>query len=1142
MRRYSTVWILTFSLLLTESFMACAQDSIQTSTVVPPGSDKPSVFWYWMQASVSREGITADLEAMKEAGIGGAYLMPIKGAANPPLMDPPVEQLSPEWWAMVRHAFGEADRLGLQLGMHASDGFAVAGGPWITPDRSMQKIVWTQTHVEGNGYFNATLKQPETNEGYYRDIAVLAFPTPEGSLLSTRTVIPKVTSSTPGDDVQFLAAEGNEKNFRSDDPCWIQYAFDQPFTCRTIKIFTGGNNYQAHRLIIEASDDGETFRTVGRLQPPRHGWQDTDAGVTHTIPSTTARFFRFRYDKGGSEPGAEDLDAAKWKATLKLKGIALSGSPRIHQYEGKTGAVWRVSPRTTTEQLPNNLCVPKDSILTITQNLSSDGHLQWIVPRGRWTILRIGHTSTGHTNYTGGAGKGLECDKLSPEAVDMQFEKWFGEAVRMAGPALASRVLKVFHVDSWECGSQNWSPVFQEEFKKRRGYDLLPYLPVMAGIPVQSADVSERVLYDVRQTITALVHDNFYGTLAKRAHERGCRFTAESVSPTMTSDGMLHFNAVDIPMGEFWFRSPTHDKPNDMLDAISGAHIYGKPLIQAEAFTTLRMTWGEHPGMLKTVGDRNYALGINRFVYHVFTHNPWTDRKPGMTLDGVGLYFQRDQTWWKPGKAWVEYARRCQALLQKGRPVTDLAVFTGEEIPRRSVLPDRLVSTLPGIFGKEVVDREAKRLANEGEPLREIPEGVRHSANMADPEDWIDPLRGYAYDSFNEDVLRSAVVRNGRVEFPGGASYGMLIVPGAHAMSPQGNLMSPGVASRLLTLVKEGATMLFNEPPEFSPGLEGFPASDDTVKQIKKILFDGPFSKSHDNLRIRNIGKGRVIKGPYEAESFQALGIERDVMVNDADGKKAPGIAWTHRAAEGTEIYFISNQQNLQRIVDVSLRGQGREPELYDPVTDETIVAASWKFEKGRTILPVRLEANGSVFVILNKSTKRRERDKGKNWAEPKIIQSLTGAWQVAFDSTYGGPAKPVQADSLFDWSGHSEPGIRYYSGTARYSQSFEWNTKGNNSRVWLDLGAVANIAAVTVNGTPCGIAWTPPYRVEITKALKSGKNELVIDVTNTWANRLIGDHALPEAQRVTWTTAPFRLEGKPLLEAGLFGPVHILK
>lgn len=1141
MRRRFTVCTLVLSSLLAGSCVqtVCAQ-SDQKYGAVFPGSDKPWVFWYWMQASVSREGITADLEAMKEAGIGGAYLMPIKGAANPPLMDPPVEQLSPEWWAMVRFAFEEADRLGLEIGMHASDGFAVAGGPWITPDRSMQKVVWTETHVEGAQSFDGILPQPETIEGYYRDIAVLAFPSPENSWQSTITVTPRVTSSKPGVDAQVLTVKNNKAAFRGDEPCWIQYTFDKPFLCRTITIRTNGNNYQAHRLIIEASDDGEKFKTITRLQPPRHGWQDTDADVTHSIPSTTAKYFRFKYDKAGSEPGAEDLDAAKWKASLKLTGIELSGAPRIHQYEGKTGAVWRLSTRTTPDQVPDALSVPKESIITITQYLTADGRLHWKVPPGHWTILRMGHTSTGHTNYTGGAGKGLECDKFNPETVNLQFDRWFGEAVQMAGPALASRVLRIFHVDSWECGSQNWSPVFQEEFKKRRGYDLLPYLPVMAGIPVQSADVSERVLYDVRQTITELVHDSFYITLAKRAHENGCHFTAENVSPTMTSDGMLHFDAVDIPMGEFWMQSPTHDKPNDMQDAISGAHIYGKPIIQAEAFTTLRMTWVEHPAMLKATGDRNFALGINRFVYHVFAHNPWPDRKPGMTLDGVGLYFQRDQTWWKPGRAWVEYARRCQSLLQKGKPVVDLAVFTGEEIPRRSVLPDRLVSTLPGIFGKEVIDRERKRLSNEGEPLREMPDGVRFSANMAVPQDWIDPLHGYAFDSFNKDaLLRLATVCNGRIELPGGASYAMLVIPGAHAMSPQANLMSPETASRLLELVKQGATVLINDAPKQSPGLEGFPASDSKVKAVGDELFGGAFTKK-DNVEVKSVGKGRVIKGPYRAESFQALGIERDVVVSDATGKKATGIAWTHRTTVEQEIYFISNQQSTQQVIEASLRGQGKMPELYNPVTNETSPAADWKFINGRTVLPLKLDPNGSMFVILGQKHAHHEHA-GKNWIEPKAVQSLTGAWQITFDPVYGGPAEPVKTDSLFDWSKQAVSGIRYYSGTARYTKSFQWDDQGND-RVWLDLGSVANIAEVTVNGIPCGIAWTSPYRVEITKALKKGTNEVIIDVANTWANRLIGDQSLPGSQRITWTTAPYRLEGKPLLEAGLLGPVKILK
>jgi hypothetical protein len=654
MLRYKSFLLIV--LLMAEAAFAqsplFAQSSLEQSFRHPPASARPWVFWYWMQAAVSKAGISADLQAMKEAGIGGAYLMPIKGAANPPLIDPPVQQLSPRWWEMVRWAMKEADRLGLKLAMHACDGFAVAGGPWITPELSMQKVTWSRSCLDGGRRIDITLPQPVTNEQYYRDIAVLAFPTPEAWDRSTRTIVPHVTTNKRI-EAQYLAREGNKESFKSEEACWIQYAFDQPFTCRTI-IIHAVNNYQAQRLRIEVSDDGVEFHSIGRLTPPRHGWQDGDADVTHTIATTTARYFRFFYDKAGSEPGSEDLDAAKWKPSLKLTGIELSATPYISQFEGKTGEVWRVSDPTTREQLPDSLCIRAGSIVDLTGYMRSDGHLIWDAPAGHWTVLRIGHTSTGHTNATGGAAKGLECDKLNAAAAALQFDHWFGEAIRQAGPELAGRVLKVFHVDSWECGSQNWSPAFREEFRQRRAYDLLRWLPAMAGVPIGSADSSERFLHDIRQTIAELLHDKFYATMARLAHTKGCRFSAESVAPTMTSDGMLHYQLADIPMGEFWLRSPTHDKPNDMLDAISGGHIYGKPVIQAEAFTELRMAWDEYPGMLKTLQDRNYALGINRLVFHVFTHNPWMDRRPGMTLDGVGTFLQRDQTWWRPGKAWVD--------------------------------------------------------------------------------------------------------------------------------------------------------------------------------------------------------------------------------------------------------------------------------------------------------------------------------------------------------------------------------------------------------------------------------------------------------------------------------------------------------
>ncbi len=1115
----------------TNSFSQTNQKTqLQKAFESPPPSASPWVFWYWMQASVSKEGITADLQAMKEVGIGGAYLMPIKGPGNPPLMNPPVTQLSPQWWEMVKHAFAEARRLGLKFAIHASDGFALAGGPWITPELSMQKIVWSEKSITGGKLFNDTLEQPETLENYYRDIAVFAFPSPTGAGISTRTIHPEITSSKNDSSVQLLTDPANKKNFNSEDPCWIQYEFDQPFTCRSIVIHSR-NNYQSNRLIVQTSSDGKNFQTVTRLESPRHGWQDWDADYTHSIPGTTSKYFRFVYDKEGSEPGAEDLDAAKWKQSLKLTGLELFSESRIHQYESKNGEVWRIATGTTPQQIPDSICVPMSTIVDITSKMDENGRLNWNAPAGNWTIIRIGHTSTGHKNETAGGGKGLECDKFNPEAITLQFTKWFGEFYNHIDPVTIKEVLEFFHVDSWECGSQNWSPVFREEFKKRRHYDPLPYLAAMAGVPLQSAEASEKFLHDVRETIAELVNDNFYGTLVRLAHQKGVLVTAESVAPTMVSDGMLHYKSVDVPMGEFWLRSPTHDKPNDMLDAISAAHIYGKNIIQAEGFTELRMAWDEHPGMLKTLLDRNYALGINRMVYHVFTHNPWMNRKPGMTLDPIGLYFQRDQTWWKQAKAWVDYAKRCQALLQLGKPVVDIAVFTGDDFPRRAVLPDRLVPVLPGIFGNEIVEKEEKRLKNEGLPLRQLPAGVTASANIADVTDWIDLLNGYSYDSYNADALQHlSKVENRRIKLSTGGSYRLLILPGATKMSPISGLLSSFSESNLIELIASGATVMMMEEPIHTGGLY------DTIKVSKGNLL--PSIEAAENGISISIGKGSIHRGPYYQRTFSSIGIAPDFLSTDLDGKRTQGIASTHRSGDGFDIYFVSNQKDSAQIINLSLRVNGKIPEIWDPLSGKTRAATTWEIKNGRTELPVLLDKNASLFIVLQQPATKSESKVGKNWTETKTIQNIEGGWTVQFDPGYGGPKNAVAFATLTDWTVNPDSSIRYYSGTASYLKKINYHSAQKNETVWLNVGVVNNLSEVFVNGISCGVAWSPPFRVDVTKALKEGENRIRIDVVNTWNNRLVGDSRLPQDKRITSTVYPFKWENKPLLAAGLIGPV----
>lgn len=1036
----------------------------------------PWCFWYWMYGAVTEEGIKADLEAMKNVGLGGTYLMPIKTVEAAPQYEGKAPQLSPEWWRLVGRSMEIADSLGLKLGMHICDGFALAGGPWISPAESMQKVVTADTIIRGGAVENLILPNPESYKGYYEDIALLAMPV-KGRKIAEK---PKITVG----NVEASVAEGKGVNIddkgviRSSVPCWIQYEYAEPVSVDNVEIILSGNNYQAHRLKVYASNDGKNFQLVKQLQPARQGWQNTDAQSTHAIPPTKAKYFRFDWTPVGSEPGSEDMDAAKWKPNLKIKEIRLSGEPKLNQWEGKAGLVWRVAPETTDTEIPEELCVKTGEIIDLTPQMKG-GALSATLPEGEWRIMRIGHTSTGHTNATGGAGQGLEVDKFSREGVAKQFDNWFGQAFVKTNPEIAKKVLKYMHVDSWECGSQNWSDNFADEFRTRRGYDIRPYLPLFAGVPVDNAEVSERVLRDVRTTIAELVVDVFYDVLAEKAKEYDCLFSAECVSPTMVSDGMMHYQAVDFPMGEFWLNSPTHDKPNDMIDAIHGGHIYGKNIIQAEGFTELRGTWDETPATLKTLLDRNYALGINRIFYHVNTHNPYMDKKPGMTLDGIGLFFQRDNTWFADGgKGLTDYMRRAQALLQYGTPVTDIAVFTGEEIPRRAVLPDRLVPSLPGIFGPERVESERQRLANVGQPLRTKPVGVSHSANMADPEKWINPMRGYNYDSMNKDaLLRLAKADNGRLTLPGGASYKVLVLPLAHPLMPDTTL-SPEVKAKVAELVKAGVV---------------------------------------------------VPKLPYVSDDFSAYGLERDAVVPE-------NIAWTHRRHDGdnVDLYFISNQEEQPREFTASFRVAGRVPELWDPMTGRVDRNLDWTSADGRTDVKMNLDGAESGFIVFREPTSATS---GKAPIKNETTNGLkTSKWTVEFKTT----GRTVESPVLFDWTSSADDDIRYYSGTAVYSTTFKAPKFAKGDRVVLNLDGLHDVATVRVNGKECGIVWTEPYSVDVTDAIKKGKNSLSIDVTNTWANALLGEDEGKAPFDGIWTNGKYRRADKTLLPAGLTGPLTL--
>ena len=1010
MKRYILLALLCTVLLPMKAQTSWIKDFQQ-----PTKDYQPWVFWYWMYGCVSDEGIRADLKAMKQAGIAGTYLMPIKDITDGAQYNGDARQLSETWWKRMDTVFQVADSLNIDLGIHISDGFALAGGPWITPEESMQKVVYADTIITG-GKKSITLQVPAHLQGYYKDIAVYAYPADQ------------YDNSKPTCSEKFP--------FGSSKPCDIIFTYDKPYTLQQVKIITGGNNIQAHRWKIYASSDGKEYQLIKEISPARQGWQNTGAYATYSVPKTTARYYKFHWDPKGSDPGSEDLDAAKWKPNLKIAEIQLGSEPIIDGYEGKSGLVWRVSKQSDDE----TQALPLDRIINLTAMLKGN-EVEINLPEGRWHILRMGHTSTGHTNATGGGGKGLECDKFSRTAIRKQYNNWFRRILKHD----THQVIKRLHVDSWECGSQNWSSNFAEEFSKRRGYDLLPWLPTYAGVLMESRAKSDQVLRDVRLTIAELINEIFFDEVETLAKQDGMQLSTECVAPTMVSDGLLHYKHADYPMGEFWLNSPTHDKPNDMLDAISGAHIYHKNIVQAEGFTEVRGTWDETPAMLKPLLDRSLCMGINGMVYHVYTHNPWLDKRPGMTLDGIGTFFQRDNTWWNELRPFSDYITRCQVLLRYGKPVTDLAVYIGNEVPRRALLPERLTGALPGLFGEQLLQQEQERLANEGLPMEVSPVGVNHTKNMTKADQFTNPLHGYKYDSVNEDALFA-------IDHP------VVVIPPSHQLNPQ----------RLVNW--------------------------DKVKQLKE--------------------KGKtVLTEPWTKEDLSSLGIPRDADLPD-------GVDFIHRTGDDADIYFLANLTAEEQFFVPVFRQRRAHRYLFDAMDGKIYPCHD----------EIQLKGYQSIFVVFT--------DQPVEQVSPApqvdYYQEFdNNRWQITFSENQ----EQVKNSPLFDWSTSENPKIKYYSGHATYETTFKCDKV---DKAFLDLGEVKDIATVEVNGINCGTSWMAPYRVDISKAVKKGKNMLKITVVNTWANALLGaDNGTPPYEGI-WTNGKYRRAEKNVLPAGLLGPITL--
>jgi hypothetical protein len=1129
--------------------LAGADDALRNTFETPPPEARPGALWYWRHELHTKEGITADLETMARVGIG-EMIVGFIGNYDVPIGD--VAVLSPKWWELMRHTAREANRLGVKLRFFNSPGWSSTGGPWITPEMSMQSLVWSELRVTQPGRLSAPLPHPPTPDtsslwrftkeyaatlkphGYLGDVAVIAFPTPAAERWDGGK--PKFSCADKDfrpeavcdGDVRTVARLANPAPGK---PVYLQFEYPAPFPARSLSFVP--RNAPAKQIQLEASDDGVTWRLVGQWTPRKNGDQPL-----HTMfAAAPARYWRI----GLSGPGPFTIAEVALKPGAQIEDWSAKAMRDEYGYSRPPFAF-------TGQEARAGEVIAADSILDLTDRLKPDGTLDWDppslgssgaagVPAGDWTVIRFGRVLSLKANAPAApSGCGLECDKYNPAAVDLHWKSF-------VAPLLADKELNAamtgVHIDSYEKGAQSWSPCIPAEFRKRAGYDLRSFLPVLTGRIVDSVQTSERFLWDFRKTLCDAMADNYYGRMSQLARENGKILSIEPYHQTQFDTDVVGLRG-DAVMTEFHLGGvPSRAY---FKNAASPAHIAGIKLVEAEAFTSMPKfggDWSTTPWDMKALGDHAFACGVNRYMFHVSNQQPWLDIFPGVASPW-GQHIERGNTWFDFSYGWLRYIARCQYLLQQGRYVGDFLVSTGENSPNQ--------------------------------------EGVK-----------LDVPAGYEFDVISpEAILNRLELKNGMLTTSARAAYAPLFV-----LPPEERYMTAAMARKLKGLVEAGMTLV-GPRPAFSPTLKDRAQEDKDFQQLIAELWGEADGKK---VTVNRLGKGCVFWG-------QPLG---KILVEQFAAPQFVGCDKTvtriRRQTGDAEIWFVASANDKPVSGDCVFRttAAGR-PELWDAMTGQTRPLETWRQEKGCVVIPMRFEPRQSWFVVFRKelTTKDTKITKGSesttskpggNFPNFKLLMELTGPWEVTFDPKWfypdNGTGGKVTFEKLEDWSKRSEEAVKYFSGTATYRKVFDLPSVGSQQLavgsehsncplptahcpLSLSIGEFKGIAEIHLNGKNLGTVWCAPWQVEITDAVKVGANELEIRMANCWANRLIGDEKLPAdaeyvvnevgggmlkswpkwlfdkntprtSGRRTFSTYKHWTGNEPLLTSGLLGPVRVL-